>query len=102
MLYVIKIFGTIREGKKFMKNTMDSMIPVWQLPVRERLLVGKPDWVHPLAKYHCFVGGKSLCGKYIQDTDFFETDIESGEMVPSSACRCKKCYEKWKKKYYIW
>ena len=60
MLYVIKIFGTIREGKKFMKNTMDSMIPVLQLPVRERLLVGKPDWVHPLAKYHCFVGGKSL------------------------------------------
>lgn len=102
MLYVIKIFGTIRGGKKFMKNTMDSMIPVWQLPVRERLLVGKPDWVHPLAKYHCFVGGKSLCGKYIQDTDFFETDIESGEIVPSSACRCKKCYEKWKKKYYIW
>ena len=54
-----------------MKNTMDSMIPVWQLPVRERFLVGKPDWVHPIAKYHCFVGGKSLCGKYIQDTDFF-------------------------------
>lgn len=26
MLYVIKIFGTIREGKKFMKKTMDSMI----------------------------------------------------------------------------
>ena len=90
MLYVIKIFGTIREGKKFMKNTMDSMIPVWQLPVRERVLVGKPDWVHPLAKFHCFVGGKSLCGKYEQDTDFFETDIESGEIVQFPACGCKK------------
>ena len=37
-----------------MKNTMDSM-----MPVRERLIQGRPDWVHPLAKYHCFVGGKS-------------------------------------------
>ncbi len=54
-----------------MKNTMDSMMPVWQLPVRERVLAGKSNWIHPLAKYHCFVGGKSLCGKYEQDTDFF-------------------------------
>ncbi|MCB6610213.1 hypothetical protein V3C10_04210 [[Clostridium] symbiosum] len=84
------------------KNTMDSMMPVWQLPVRERILEGKPDWVHPLAKFHCFVGGRSLCGNYEQITDFFETDIESGEIVHSPSCACKRCYEKWKKKYYMW
>lgn len=65
-------FSELSGKERFMKNTMDSMIPVWQLPVRERVLVGKSDWVHPLAKFHCFVGGKSLCGKYEQDTDFLK------------------------------
>lgn len=83
-----------------MKNTMNSMMPVWQLPVRERLVQGKPDWVHPLARYHCFVGGESLCGQYEQDTDYYETDVESGQIVQCIAC--KKCYEKWKKDFYMW
>lgn len=84
-----------------MKNDMDSMMPVWQLPVRERVVQGKPDWVHPLAKYHCYVCGVSLCGLYAQDTDFFETGIESGEIVQFPDIGCKKCYEKWKKKFDV-
>lgn len=85
-----------------MKNTMNSMMPVWQLPVRERLVQGKPDWVHPLAKYHCFVGGESFCGQYEQDTDYYETDVESGQIVQCPNIACKKCYEKWKKDFYMW
>lgn len=84
-----------------MKNDMDSMMPVWQLPVRERVVQGKPDWVHPLVKYHCFVGGKSMCGKYEQDTDFFETDIESGQILMFPAVACQKCLKKWKKEFDI-
>lgn len=84
---------------RYIKPTLESGNPVWELPVRERLLVGNPDWVHPRAKFHCFVYGDSLCGKYGQDTDFFETDIESREIEMCPEIACKKCLKKWKNRY---
>lgn len=84
-----------------MKNTMKSMWPVWQLPVRGRLIQGKRNWVHPRAKAHCFIGGDSLCGMYSQDTDFFETDIESGDIAMRPEIACKNCRNKWIKVFNI-
>lgn len=69
----------------------------WQLPVRERLIVGRPPWVHQLAKPHCFVNDSSLCGKYYQDTEFYETDYDIQEIIANPKKACKKCYEKWKR-----
>lgn len=69
----------------------------WQLPVRERVVVGRPDWVHPAAKFHCFIDCVSLCGKYIQDTDFFETDASPEQISQFPVCACKICYQKFGK-----
>lgn len=77
----------------------NNNLPVWQLPVRERVLQGKTDWVHPLAKPHCFIGGTSLCKRYYQVTDYFETDIEIDEIEKRPGIACKECYRKWKKQF---
>lgn len=50
---------------------MNSMMPVWQLPVRERVLAGKPNRIHPLAKFHFFVGGKLYNLLNENDLSFF-------------------------------
>ena len=73
--------------------------PVWQLPVSENC--DGDDGIHPNAKYHCFVDKESLCSKYMQDTDFYETDIESGEIVSNPQISCKICRRKWIKEYNI-
>ena len=77
---------------------MDN-IQKWQVPVREQLVKGKPDWVHPLTKAHYFVNNKSLCGRHWQVTDFYETDVAVEEIVKEPQYACKKCYEKWQKQY---
>ena len=76
------------------KNSRASGLPVWQLPVKQSMFTCT-DWIHPRAKFHCFVRGDSLCGKYHQDTDWYETDIEESEITknPQNACRvCLKCW----------
>lgn len=70
----------------------------WQLPVRERVLEGKEDWVHPLVKAHFFVDNTSLCGRYWQLTDFYQTDVKAELITKEPQYACKKCYEKWLKR----
>lgn len=78
---------------------MENTNAKWQVPVRERLLAGKSDWVHPLTKAHCFVNNVSLCGRYMQATDFYETDVANTDILTHPETACKSCYRKWIKKY---
>jgi hypothetical protein len=71
---------------------------VWQLPVKQSNITDH-DWIHPKAKYHCFVQNQSLCNKYVQDTDYFETDIERGEIIMRPEIACKICRAKWIKQF---
>ncbi len=50
-------------------NTDSYIAPVWQLPVNGDGIVPKT------AKYHCFVQEKSLCGRKMQDTNFYDDGI---------------------------
>lgn len=86
---------------KYIKPMMLSGQPVWELPVREDLIYGKPDYVDQRAKYHCFLEGHSLCRKYYQNTDHFDTDIASGEILAFPAVACKTCFEKWKREFDV-
>lgn len=72
----------------------------WMLPVKMSNLTSH-DWIHPNVKYHCFINNTSLCKKYFQYQDYFETDIDSGEIAMRPEIACKKCYEKWKKQFDI-
>lgn len=74
-------------------------IPVWQLPVNENSSAN--SYISSNVKYHCFVNKHSLCGKYTQDTDYYETGIESGEIASNPQFACKVCRNKWLKKFYI-
>ncbi|MCY9376524.1 hypothetical protein MOF34_15715 [Bacillus sp. T17B1] len=65
---------------------------VWQLPVIQSDLTDH-DWIHPKAKYHAFIGNKSVCGKYDQITDCFETGEES-ELMANKDWACKVCLKK--------
>ena len=85
--------------KRFKVGVASKDVLKWQLPVTERLIKGLPDRVNPLAKAHFFVNYVSLCGKYFQYTDFYETDIECGEIARSPEIACKRCYKKWLKEY---
>lgn len=60
----------------------------WQLPVKQS---NKTDyiWIHHRSNFHAFVNSKSLCAKYYQDTDFFESDFNPKEH--SENMKCKKC-----------
>lgn len=79
----------------------------WQLPVIQSNLTSH-DWIHPNAKYHCFdpqpfsMFDKSLCGKYSQDTSYFETGIESCEIASRPEIACKVCFKKWKEFNLKW
>lgn len=70
---------------------------VWQLPVNEDNPNGEYGGcsVHPNVKYHCFKNAKSLCGKYQQVTDYWTTEIESGEILANPQFACKACRRKW-------
>lgn len=68
---------------------MDSEQIKWQLPVKQSNKTNH-DWVDPRANFHAFVGYKSLCSKYFQDTDFFETDMPEGTDQKHMCKICKK------------
>jgi hypothetical protein len=76
------------------KFPMDSGQSVWQLPISD-----KDGTVHMTAKCHCFRNGQSLCGRYQQDTDYYETDVRENEVLERPNIACKKCYAVWKKQY---
>ncbi|WP_225229733.1 hypothetical protein [Sporosarcina quadrami] len=63
---------------------------VWQLPVIQSNLTDH-DWIHPKVKYHAFINDNSICDKYSQMTDFFETGIEESELMKNKELACKKC-----------
>lgn len=65
---------------------------VWQLPVNQDR--GESNQIHHNAKYHAFINDNSVCGKYGQTTDFFETDIEESELMLKRELACKKCLKK--------
>ncbi|MCM3227524.1 hypothetical protein [Terribacillus saccharophilus] len=64
---------------------------VWQLKVHQSNKTDH-DWIHPKSKFHAFINNNSLCGKYGQDTDFFETTINEDEVKADRNIACKKCY----------
>jgi preprotein translocase subunit SecA len=66
---------------------------VWQLPVIQSDLTDH-DWIHPKAKYHAFLNNISICDKYSQDTNYFETSIEASELLKNRDLPCKKCLSK--------
>lgn len=68
----------------------------WQLPVKTSPLTNN-YWIHKWAKYHYFVGMNSLCDKYRQDTENFETNIEQEELDKDPSRACKVCYQRKKK-----
>jgi hypothetical protein len=70
---------------------MDNV--VWQLKVHQSNKRDY-DWIHPKAKYHAFINNNSVCGKYGQTTDFFETDIEESEIMSKKELACKNCLKK--------
>ncbi|MEK5061009.1 hypothetical protein BK126_26200 [Paenibacillus sp. FSL H7-0326] len=64
---------------------------VWQLPVKQSNFTDH-DWIHPKAKYHAFKNNASICGKYLQDTDYFETSIDETELMSEKIqYACNKC-----------
>lgn len=76
-------------------------IPVWQLPVPNETSQSANAYIRRNVKYHCFVDNISLCGKYTQDTDFYETGIESGEILSRSDIACKICRKRWIHDYNV-
>lgn len=78
--------------RNYIKASMESGYPVWELPIND----GK---ISDNSKYHCFESGKSLCGRYIQDTDDNDTDIAGGEIMMFPHTACQKCFKLWKRKY---
>ncbi|MFU8710609.1 hypothetical protein [Bacillus velezensis] len=66
---------------------------VWQLPVIQSDLTDHA-WVHPKAKYHAYINNESVCGKYGQSTDYFETGIEESELMANRGLACKICLKK--------
>lgn len=65
---------------------------VWQLKVIQSNKT-EHDWVHPKSKYHAFLNYNSLCGKWSQNTDYFETQIDEDEIKNKKDLACKKCYQ---------
>lgn len=66
---------------------------VWQLPVKQSNLSDN-DWVHHKAKYHAFIDNLSVCGKFSQDTNFFETGINEDKLMKNKNLACKNCMKK--------
>ena len=83
-------------------NTDSRLRPVWQLPVSGSENRGNA-YIHTTAKYHCFVDNSSLCGKYHQDTSYYDHGItvESGSIASSPKIACERCYKRWVKDYNV-
>ena len=52
-------------------------------------------------KYHYFENNESFCKAYRMETDYFDTEIESGQIMQNPNFGCKKCYAKWKREFGI-
>ena len=74
-------------------------LPVWQLPVMSETGASANAYIPKTAKYHCFIDNASLCKRYTQDTDYYETGIESGEILRRPEIACKKCRKMWLRRY---
>lgn len=66
---------------------------IWQLPVNQSNKTDH-DWVHPKAKYHAYVNNNSLCGKYGQNTNYFETTGDIKEIMSKPQIACNTCFKK--------
>lgn len=82
----------------------------WQLPVLNRMMINE-QYIKHNAKYHYYEYeeqdrpgilpiGTSVCGRHIQSVNDFES-IESDQILQFPAIACKKCFEKWKMKFFI-
>lgn len=76
-----------------------SDLPVWQLPAVNRTESSANAYIPKTAKFHCFVESVSLCKRHAQDTEFYETGIESGEILRRPDIACKRCREMWLRLY---
>ena len=78
-------------------NTDSFKAPVWQL------MVNKDGIVPGSAKYHCFENNVSLCGKYSQDTSFYDDGItcESAAIPERPNLVCQRCLAKWKREFQV-
>ena len=83
-------------------NYNSKIAPVWQLPVAGAERCGNA-YIHPQAKYHCFVNNTSLCKKYNQWTEDYDDGItiESGVVLQVPHHVCKRCYGAWKSIYQV-
>ena len=74
--------------------------PIWQLPVHGAERTGNA-YISQRSKYHCFVNNLTLCGKYVQNTNYYDDGIsaESGYVAQNPDKACSRCYKKWKKEY---
>lgn len=72
----------------------NGMEIVWQLPVIQSHKTDR-DWVHPRSNNHAFDKStfNSLCGRYRQDPDYFETNMPEGT---DRKHMCKLCLSKLK------
>lgn len=76
---------------------MNGFKPIWQPAV-----LGDGEQVTP--KLHGFIDGKSMCGKYSQDTDYYFKGIDcakSGEILSNPQFVCKTCRDKWIKEFNL-
>ena len=82
---------------------LDSRIaPVWQLPVAGSERTGNA-YIHPSAKYHCFVGNGSMCDMYFQRTADYDDGItmESAAVLERPDVACKRCLARWKREFQV-
>lgn len=74
--------------------------PEWQLPAPSETTRGENAYIPKSAKYHCFIDGVSVCGRYTQDVVFYDAlGIESGEILRNPDIACKRCCEIWIHRY---
>lgn len=83
-------------------NTNSQTAPVWQLPVHGAERTGNA-YIPNKSKYHCFVDNVALCGKYHQNTQYYDDGIttESCSVLELPQFACKKCLYLWKKQYKV-
>lgn len=65
---------------------------VWQLPVKQSDFTNYHS-VHPWSKYHYFFNNIALCDKYVQDTNYFKTNIDEEKIAETPSLACKKCFQ---------
>ncbi|MGY0106808.1 hypothetical protein [Bacillus velezensis] len=83
----------MNEKKVFLGAYGRSLEIFWQLPVIQS---NKTDhnWIHPKAKYHAYINNESVCGKYGQNTDYFEIGIKESDLMANKELACKVCLKK--------